>query len=69
MVSEGFSLQQLESGDTSRSHCFPGADKDLRVLASFSPLQLPGCVGEEGEVVGDSGFLEEKLGKGITFEM
>jgi hypothetical protein len=28
-----------------------------------------GWVGKQGEVEGDRGFLEGKLGKGITFEM
>jgi hypothetical protein len=28
-----------------------------------------GWVGEQGEVGGDRGFLERKLGNGITFEM
>jgi hypothetical protein len=28
-----------------------------------------GCVGEQGEWGEDRGFLEEKLGNGITFEM
>jgi hypothetical protein len=28
-----------------------------------------GWVGEQGEVGGDRGFSEGKLGKGITFEM
>jgi hypothetical protein len=27
------------------------------------------CVGEQGDEGGDRGFSEEKLGKGITFEM
>ena len=28
-----------------------------------------GWIGEHGEWVGDRGFLERNLGKGITFEM
>ena len=28
-----------------------------------------GCVGEQGDGGGDRGFLERKIGKGITFKM
>jgi hypothetical protein len=28
-----------------------------------------GCVGEQGEGEGDRGLSEEKLGKGLTFEI
>jgi hypothetical protein len=33
------------------------------------PVSRSGWVGEQGEVGGDRGFSERKLGKGITFEM
>jgi hypothetical protein len=33
------------------------------------PGSRSGWVGEQGEEVGDRGFLEGNLGKGITFEM
>jgi hypothetical protein len=33
------------------------------------PGSRRGWVGEQGEWGGDKGFLEEKLGKEITFEM
>jgi hypothetical protein len=33
------------------------------------PGSRSGWVGEQGEVGGDRGFSERKLGKGITFEM
>ena len=33
------------------------------------PGRRSGWVGEQGEGRGDRGFLEGKIGKGITFEM
>jgi hypothetical protein len=33
------------------------------------PGSRSGCVGERGQGGGGRGFSEEKLGKGITFEM
>jgi hypothetical protein len=33
------------------------------------PGSRSGWVGEEGKMIGERGFLERKLGKGIAFEM